>query len=291
MSQSSRMVRVSGIQMNCEIGNKKSNVDKAIRLIEEAARDDCQIVCLQELFNTEYICFTKRDPKYLEYAESIPGPTTDRIGDVASRHGIYVIAPIYEKAAPGLYYNSAPLIGPDGSIVGTYRKTHIPAALKAGVGASMEKVYFRPGDEFKVFDTPLAKIGIIICWDRWFPETWRITRLEGAEIIFNPSAITAGTPTRHPSNRELWMVSNVTHAYEMAVFAVAINRAGSEEGWPFYGTSMIVSPYGDVLDKAGESEDRIVSATLDLNEVGRNGMPFRDYRPEIYGRITQPPNG
>ncbi len=148
-------------------------------------------------------------------------------------------------------------------------------------------MYFRPGDEFAVFDTGAAKIGIAICWDRWFPETWRILMLEGAEIIFNPSAIsiTAG------GNPELWRMSTITHAYEMAVFAVAINRVGTEEGLRYYGTTMIVSPYGETLAQGGADNDEVVSAVLDLNRVGRNGMALRDFRPELYGRITRPPRG
>lgn len=291
LSRSNRKVKVAGIQISCEIGNKAANIDKAVRMIDEASANGCQIICLQELFNTEYVCFTKRDPRYLEYAEPIPGPTTERIASRAEKHGVYIIAPIFEKAAPGLYYNTAALIGPDGGIVGKYRKTHIPAALMSGVGPSLEKLYFRPGYEFKVFETELAKIGIIICWDRWFPETWRILRLDGAEIIFNPSAISIGTPSGHVGGRELWMMSNVTHAYEMGVFVVAINRVGIEEEHQCYGTTMIVNPYGDVLAQGGQAENEVVSAILDLNEVGRSGIPFRDYKPELYDRITRPPKG
>ena len=117
--------KVAGIQMSCKIDNKSANIDKAINMIEQAASDGCKIICLQELFNTEYVCYTKRDPKYLEYAESIPGPTIDRLANVAKKHGIYLIAPIFEKAASGLYYNAAPLIGPNGAVIGNYRKTHI----------------------------------------------------------------------------------------------------------------------------------------------------------------------
>lgn len=289
MPQSDREIKIAGIQMSCEIGNKEGNIDKAVRMIDEAAESGCKIISLPEVFNTEYVCFTKRDPRYLEYAEPIPGPTTDRIAKRAEEHGIYVIAPIFEKAASGLYYNTAPLIGPDGGIVGKYRKTHIPAPLKSWTG--LEKLYFRPGDEFKVFETELGKIGIVICYDGFFPETWRILALKGAEIIFRPSCISVATRGKHITASELWIMTHVIRAYENAVFVVGINRVGLEEGRQHYGTTMIVNPYGDVLAKARENEEKVVSAIIDLKEVGRDGTIFRDYRPEIYSSITKPPKG
>lgn len=289
MKRFNREITIAGIQMNCEIGNKKGNIDKAVKIIDKAAESGCQIISFPEVFNTEYVCFTKRNPKYLEYAEPIPGPTTDRIAKRAEEHGVYVIAPIFEKAAPGLFYNTASLIGPDGGILGKYRKTHIPAPLKPWTG--LEKLYFRPGEEFKVFETELGKIGIIICYDGFFPETWRILALKGAEIIFRPSCISVATRGKRITASQLWIMSHVIRAYENAVFVVAINRVGLEEGRQHFGTTMIVNPYGDVVAKAGENEEKVVSAILDLNEVGRDGTIFRDYRPEIYGRITKPPKG
>lgn len=290
MTSSNKQVRVACIQMGCEIDNKKKNVDKAIRMIDEAAVNGASIICLPEVFNTEYVCFTKRDPKYFEYAETLPGPTSEKISERAEEHGIYIIAPIFEKAAPGLYYNTAPLIGPTGKIIGKYRKTHIPAPL--GEWSGLEKLYFRPGEEFKVFDTEFGKIGIIICYDGSFPETWRILALEGAEMIFRPSCISYATsPTASRLSSEIWTMNHIIKAYENAVFVLGINRVGKEEQREHFGNTMIVNPYGEILDNSGEKEEKIVSATIDLNQVGRDGVPFRDYRPELYHRITKPPRG
>jgi N-carbamoylputrescine amidase len=289
MTRCASKVKIAGIQMSCEIGNEERNIDKAVGMIDEAAQNGCQIICLPEMFKTDYVCFTRRDAKCLEYAEPVPGPTTDKIAKRAEEHGVYIIASIFEKGAPGLYYNTAALIGPDGGIVGKYRKTHIPAPFPSTTG--LEKLYFRPGDEFNIFETKLGKIGIIICHDGVYPETWRILALEGAEMIFRPSCVSVAYRTKHITPSELWIMNHVTYARENAVFVLAVNRVGLEEGRQHFGTTMIVDPCGDVLAKAGESEEKIVSAVLDLNEVGMDGTIFRDYRPEIYGRITKPPKG
>jgi N-carbamoylputrescine amidase len=281
-------IKVAGIQMSCRIGNKDKNIKKAIKMIEQAARKECQIVCLPEVFNTEYVCFTKRNPICLEYAESIPGPSTNAISNAARENSIYIIAPIFEKAAPGVYYNTASLINPKGEIIGNYRKTHIPASLEPWTG--LEKLYFRPGSQLKVFETKLGKIGILICHDGSFPEAWRILALEGAEIIFRPSCISVtelGGLTNSAS--QIWTFDHIVRAYENAVFVIGINRVGLEEKREHFGSTMIVNPKGDVLAKAGEEEEKVVLATLDLCEVGRDGKVFRDYRPEIYQRITKPP--
>lgn len=287
MAELGREVKVAGIQMSCVIGNKEKNVKKALNLIEKAARDGCKIVSLVELFNTEYVCFTKRDPKNFDYAEPIPGPTTDKISEKAREYGIYIIAPIFEEAGPRLYYNTAPLIGPTGEIVGIYRKTHIPAPVAAWMG--MEKLYFRPGSEFPVFKTEFGKLGIVICYDRYFPETWRILAFKGAEIIFNPACMSVKSRGRKYTAPELWEMFSAVRAFENGVFVVAINRVGKEEGRQHFGTSLIASPSGEILNKAGESEETVVSATLNLEEVHRGASFFRDVRPEIYGRLTQSP--
>jgi len=266
--------------MSCVIGNKDANVDKALKLIEEAANRGAKVVLLQELFNTEYVCFRRvRDFDVFRYAEPIPGATTTRIGEAAKRHGIYVIAPIFEKAAPGVYYNTAPVIDPHGRVIGKYRKTHIPAVR------SLEKLYFRPGSDYPVFKTDLGTLGIVICYDRLFPENWRIVTLEGAEIVFVPTA------TLIPQGEDSgWEPLLRTRAYENKIFVVGVNRVGKEESTEFYGKSMIVDPWGRVLAKTG-GEDAVVSATIDLDDVDRARieMPvLRDLRPEIYGRLTYP---
>ena len=294
MSKSNRLVKIAGIQMKNEIGNKEKNINKAVCMIDKAAKNGSQIIGLQELFNTEYVCFCKKDPRTLNCAESIPGPTIDRIAEKAKEYGIYIIAPIFEKAAPGLYYNTAALIGPDGSVIGKQRKTHIPAALPRDIKkdmGSLEKLYFRPGNEFHVFKTKLCNIGIIICADGRYPETFRILALEGAEIIFRPSAISVSDISKQHNAAERWTMMNITRADDNGVFVVGINRVGVEERCQYYGTTLIISPYGEILAKGGEKEDEVVSAIIDLNQVGRDGRIFRDYRPELYHRLTNPPKG
>ncbi|MFQ6075135.1 MAG: carbon-nitrogen hydrolase family protein [Candidatus Bathyarchaeia archaeon] len=283
-----RKICVAGVQMSCEIGDKEANVQKALGLIDEAAKKGAQIILLQELFNTDYISFTRRDTKVFDYAETIPGPTTNKIAEKARKHRLFIIAPIFERTAvQGVYYNSAPLIGPGGEVVGVYHKTHIPAVV--GEWRGLEKLYFKPGYELPVFETKIGRLGIAICHDRNFPEVFRVFTLEGAQIIFNPSAIQYRSPF-NPSY-QTWESVARTRARDYGVFIVAVNRVGKEDGREHFGCSLIVSPSGEVLAKAGEREDEVVSATIDLGQIDavRSETGFlRDLRPEIYGRITRP---
>ena len=269
------------------MGNKEANVEKALRMIDEAAMMGAKLILLPELFNTEYICFRRTGSEYssgvvFSYSETIPGPTTTRIAETAKKHGIYVIAPIFERAAPGIYYDSAPLMNPQGVVVAKYRKTHIPAAE-----LSSEKLYFRPGSEFPVFKTKFGTLGVLICYDKNFPEAWRILTLKGAEVIFVPTAMYL--PPRGQDDVG-WEMMLRTRAYENGVFVVGVDRVGREEDVEFFGKSMIIDPWGKVLAKA-RREDAIISATIDVDDVdkARIEMPIlRDLRPEIYGDVVCP---
>jgi N-carbamoylputrescine amidase len=272
-----KKVKVAGIQMACKPASKKENIKKAINYIEKAAEDGANIILLQELFSVEYTPFGKEEVniKIFDYAEEIPGPTTDKISEKAKQHNIYIISPIYEKTLEGEYYNSAPLINPDGKILGVYRKTH--------VGRRGEKIYFKPGSEFNVYKTEFGKIGILICRDKSFPEPWRILTLKGADIIFHPAAI-ASIP-----NPLAWEPMIRIRAIDNNIFIVSVNRVGQEEDYIHFGGSVIVGPKGEVIARAGR-EEGIISATIDLNDITnarKEWQVLKDLRPEIYGRISK----
>ncbi|MCK5610663.1 hypothetical protein KAR91_52810 [Candidatus Pacearchaeota archaeon] len=296
--ESKREVKVAAIQMKCdEVYTKEKKIKKALKMINEAAKDGAKIIVLPELFSTEYILFHRRyakedplimnvDPGVLKYAETIPGPTIERIAELARKYRIYIISPIYEKAAPGVYYNSAPVIDPQGNIMGIYRKTHIPCAR------SLEKIYFRPGSEFPIFRTEYGTFGILICYDRGFPEAWRILALEGAEIVFTPVATGSWELGKPPVESFEFIMR--TRCIENRVFAVLSDRTGEEKcehcGGLEYYYSFIVNPQGEVIAKGTRNEEEIVSATLNIHEVEiarMRGHPFRDLRPEIYQRLIQ----
>lgn len=295
MKEAKREVKVAGIQMSMEVDNKEANVEKAVKLIDRAGREGCKMVLLPEVFFMEYsvfdLCFP-RDPAVYRYAEPIPGPTTNKLAEVSKEHGIYVLAPIYEKAGPGIYYNTTAVIAPSGEVIGKYRKTHIPATL------SLEKLYFRPGWEFPVWKTNYGKIGVVTCFDRRFPETVRIIALNGAEIVFCPNASSippqvAKAPVKRKRQKENWEFLAKCRAYENGVFFVYIGRWGTEQGIKFHGTSLIVNPYGEIIAQAPAEGDMILSATIDLEEVDRARIAtpiFRDLRPELYGRLSKQPS-
>lgn len=279
MSQDS--FQVAAIQMNCKARDRDTNVARALELITEAARDGAKMMVLPELFTSGYYCFRARDPTLFEEAETIPGPTTTAIGEIAKKYKIHVVAPIFEKTKMGVYFNSSPLIGPDGKVIGKYSKTHIP--LSQGVP---EKYYFRPGSEFPVFKTGLGNIGIITCYDRIFPEAFRILALKGAEIMAVPSTI---YPNVEAKVSEDWEYIARARAKENGVFAIFVNRSGEEEGLKYFGNSLIVGPSGKIIAKAG-FEESVVTATVNLVDVeqGRTRRFYmRDRRPEIYSRLVE----
>jgi beta-ureidopropionase len=264
---------------------KQAMTDKHVALIGQAAQRGAQIICLQELFNGPYFC-AEQDAKWYQLVERIPdGPTIRLMQELAKKHQIVLIVPIYEEDIPGLYYNSAAVIDADGSYLGKFRKIHIPQ-VQPGF---WEKFYFRPGNlGYPVFNTRYAQVGVYICYDRHFPEGARCLGLNGAEIVFNPSATVAGL------SEYLWKLEQPAHAVANAYWVGAINRPGYEEPWrigEFYGQSYFCNPRGQIVAQACRDKDEIVVADLDLDlirEVRNLWQFFRDRRPETYAAITAP---
>jgi len=276
-----RNVRAALIQAQANM-SKQDAVDKHIKMIADAAGQGAQVVGLQEIFHGPYFC-AEQDPKWYDTAEPEDGPTVARMREVAREHGIVLIVPWYEEEQPGVYYNSACVIDRDGTIVGKYRKTHIPH-----VGPCFwEKFYFKPGNlGYPVFDTSVGRIGLIICYDRHFPEVARELGLKGAEIVFNPSA------TVESLSRYLWELEQPAHAVANGFWMAASNRVGVEAPLnpaKFYGSSYFCSPRGKIIAQASDSEDEVLVADLDLDEIRevRNTWQFfRDRRPETYGELV-----
>jgi len=264
-------------------GDKASMIDSAVVMAKEAAAKGAQVLCFQELFYGPYFCQVQ-DPEYYSYAEPIPGPTTERMVELARETGMVLIAPIYEEEHPGVYYNTAVVVDADGRVAGTYRKTHIPQ-----VKGFFEKFYFRPGNlGYPVFDTAVGRIGVYICYDRHFPEGWRALGLAGARIVFNPSATSRGL------SAYLWNLEQPAAAVANEYFVGAINRIGIEElgDDDFYGGSYFVDPRGQLVgDAASGSEEEVVVRDLDmglLEEVRQQWAFYRDRRPDAYGPLVAP---
>ena len=263
-------------------GDKDSMIAVAVDHIRTAASAGAQVVCLQELFYGPYFCQVQ-DADYYSYTEAIPGgPTTQLLQDVARQHSIVIVAPMYEEEHPGIYYNTAAVIDADGSYLGKYRKTHIPHCLPG----FWEKFYFTPGDlGYPVFDTRYARVGVYICYDRHFPEGARALGLGGAEIVFEPSATTAG------HSEYLWEIEQKSHAVANGYFVGTNNRVGREAPWnigDFYGKSYFCDPRGNILAQGSRDKDELVVADLDLeviDEVRTQWQFYRDRRPELYGSL------
>ncbi len=263
---------------------KQANIEKNLRFIDEAATRGVQIVCMQEVFTTPYFC-AEQEPRWYEAVEKIPdGPTVKLMQEVARKHGMVVIVPIYEEEITGVYYNTAAVIDADGKYLGKYRKNHIPHT-KPGF---WEKYYFKPGNlGYPTFETAFARIGVYICYDRHFPEGARALGLNGAEIVFNPSATVAGL------SEYLWELEQPAHAVANGYFVGAINRVGHEKPWDigeFYGKSYFCNPRGKIIAQASRDSDELVVADLDLDEIRevRNVWQFfRDRRPETYGALVK----
>jgi beta-ureidopropionase len=263
---------------------KKAMVDKHLKLIEKAAKQKVQVLCLQELFYGPYFCAEQQE-KWYGLTERIPdGPTIKLMQKVAARHHMVLVIPIYEEEMTGLYYNSAAVIDSDGKYLGKYRKHHIPHCHPG----FWEKFYFTPGDTgYPVFQTKVGRVGVYICYDRHFPEGARILGLNGAEIVFNPSATVAGL------SEYLWELEQPAHAVANGYFVGAINRVGVEKPWSigeFYGKSYFCNPRGKIVAQASRDKDEVVVADLDLDmiqEVRQVWQFFRDRRPDSYEPITE----
>ncbi len=251
-------------------------------LIEQAARDGVQVLGLQEIFNLPYVPAIQ-DTTWYASAEPIPGgPTVSRMREEAKRLGMAIVVPVYEEEMAGVYYNSAAVIDADGSYLGKFRKIHIPH-----ITGYHEKFYFKPGDlGYPVFETQVCKVGVYICYDRHFPEGWRELALNGAEVIFNPSATTRGL------SDHLWTLEQPAAAIANCVYIAANNRVGTEPPWNvghFYGSSYFVNPRGEILAQAGDDSDELVSADLDLAMIGETREAwhfYRDRRPDTYGAVA-----
>ena len=262
---------------------KKAMVDKHLKLIAQAAKQKVQVLCLQELFYGPYFCAEQQE-RWYELTERVPdGPTIKLMQKIASKHRMVLVVPVYEEEMTGLYYNTAAVIDADGKYLGKYRKNHIPHCHPG----FWEKFYFTPGDGgYPVFQTKFAKVGVYICYDRHFPEGARILGLNGAEIVFNPSATVAGL------SEYLWELEQPAHAVANGYFVGAINRVGVEKPWSigeFYGKSYFCNPRGKIVAQASRNKDEIVVADLDLDmiqEVRNVWQFFRDRRPDSYSALT-----
>ena len=269
----------------------EANVSKAIERVRDAAARGAQIVCLQELFSGPYFCQTE-DHRFFELAEPIPGPTTERFQKLAAELGVVIIASLFEKRAGGLYHNTAAVIDADGSYLGKYRKMHIPDDPQF-----YEKFYFTPGDlGFRAWDTKFGRIGVLICWDQWYPEGARLTALAGAEILFYPTAIGWLPPEKEEygeRQQAAWETIQRSHAIANGAYVAAVNRVGLEtangSGIEFWGGSFVADPNGRILAKAGQSEETlIVECDLGQVDIVRTHWPFlRDRRIDAYGDITR----
>ena len=279
------------VQTSCGVDPGK-NRDAALVGIRTAARRGADIVCLQELFTSQYFCQTE-DTRFFDLAETVPGPSTEACSAVAKELGVVVIVPVFEKRASGLYHNSAAVIDDTGTLVGLYRKLHVPDDPQY-----FEKFYFTPGDlGYRVFDTRAAKIGILICWDQWYPEAARLTALQGAEIIFYPSAIgwlAADRKTEGPVQEDAWRTIQRSHAIASGVYVAAVNRVGHEgdaaRGLDFWGGSFVCDPRGQIVAEGSHCENDVVVARCSrrLIEEQRRGWPFlRDRRIDTYEPITR----
>lgn len=283
----SRVVHVALVQMTCT-SNVDENVEKAVERIARAAKQGAQIICLQEVFNTRYPCQAE-DHKNFDYAEPIPGPTSQAIEKAAKQNSVVVTCPMFEKRTHGLYHNSVVTYDADGSVAGFYRKMHIPDDP-----LYYEKFYFAPGDlGFTIAETKYAKLGVGICWDQWYPEAARLFALRGAEILFYPTAIGWIHEEKEEfgeAQHDAWELSMRAHAVANGLFVGAANRVGSEGGIQFWGGSFLANPNGEVLKRASYEDEEILQVEVDLAalDVTRTHWPFlRDRRVDAYAGLTQ----
>jgi N-carbamoylputrescine amidase len=298
MSQASpEKYRVGLVQMSCT-PEPEENFERALERVRDAAGRGAHIVCLPELFRTQYFC-QREDSSLFDLAEPIPGPSTTRLSQAARQQGVVLIASLFEKRAPGIYHNTAVVFDADGGLRGTYRKMHIPDDP-----LYYEKFYFTPGDlGFRAFDTQVGRVGTLVCWDQWYPEGARLTALQGAHVLFYPTAI-----GWHPAEKELygaaqhdaWRTVQRAHAIANGVYVAVVNRVGFEtgningksapgEGLEFWGGSFLCDPFGTVLAEASHDKEEILIGEVDLHrleDVRRNWPFLRDRRIDSYAPIT-----
>jgi N-carbamoylputrescine amidase len=290
--------RVGLVQMSCS-PDPDANLDKAVDRVREAAREGAGIVCLPELFRTQYFC-QREDTALFALAEPIPGPSTERLAAVARELGVVVVASLFERRAAGLYHNTAAVLEADGSLAGLYRKMHIPDDP-----LYYEKYYFTPGDlGFRAFDTRVGRVGTLVCWDQWYPEGARLTALQGAAVLFYPTAI-----GWHPAEKQqygdvqysAWQTIQRAHAIANGVYVAAVNRVGHEQGdirgdraagagLEFWGGSFLAGPFGEILAQASHDREEILVGEIDLahlEDVRRNWPFLRDRRIDAYAPITR----
>jgi N-carbamoylputrescine amidase len=291
MNRLTHPYRVGLIQMRCSL-DPSENLRRACDFLREAASKGCQIACLPELFRSQYFCQTE-DHGFFDLAEPIPGPSTEALAQVARETKMVVICSLFERRAAGVYHNTAVVIDSDGSIRGLYRKMHIPDDP-----LYYEKFYFTPGDlGFRAIETSVATVGTLVCWDQWYPEAARLTALQGADLLFYPTAI-----GWHPSEKaefgeaqsNAWETMQRAHAISNGLFVMAINRIGHEGpedgGIEFWGGTFAADPFGRILARASRDREEILVVTCDpkLVETTRQHWPFlRDRRIDAYGGITQ----
>lgn len=274
-----RKITIAGIQIGSVIGDVENNVKKAINKIDEAAASGAQIICLPELFNTGYFCHNNhQDKSYFKLAEPLTGYTIQSMSAKAQEHGAIIVAPIFEKSKPGVYYNSAVLINENGSVNGVFRKVHIPWSYYG-----WEKYYFRAGYHYPVFNTSLGKIGIMICYDRFFPEVARSLAIGGAELIIVPAGAPKGL-------NDMWEYILRARAHENQVFLMAVDSIGKvdSEHYEMNGESLVVDPKGDIVTKI-DREERVMVETIDLNTIDEariNRTYFRDRKPFTYNKLV-----
>ncbi len=280
------------VQMSCS-PSPDENLQKAAALVEDAAQRGAEVVCLPELFRSQYFC-QREDAGLFDLAETVPGPTTETLGKVAKARGVVIVAPLFERRAPGVYHNSAAVIDVNGEVVGLYRKMHIPDDP-----AYYEKFYFTPGDlGFRAFNTEVGRIATLICWDQWYPEGARLASLQGPSILFYPTAIgwhPAEKEQFGPAQRDAWRTIQRAHAIANGVYVAAVNRVGFEKtsdasaGLEFWGSTFLCDPFGVVLAEASTEREEILLAEIDLarlEDVRRNWPFLRDRRIDAYAGIT-----
>lgn len=284
-------IKLGLIQMSMNAEPAK-NMERAIERLSEAAKQGADVLCLPELFLSHYFC-QKEDASLFDLAEPVPGPSTERLAQVAKKLGKVVVASLFERRAAGVYHNTCAVLDADGTYLGKYRKMHIPDDP-----LYYEKYYFTPGDlGFRVFDTKFGKLGILVCWDQWFPEGARLTALQGADVLIYPTAI--GWHPREKAEwgvpqHQAWEISQRGHAVANGIYVAGINRVGhegpAEGGLDFWGASFVSDPLGTLLARGSHDKEEILVVSCDLKrmeEIRRNWPFFRDRRIDAYGQITR----